>query len=110
MRSDGLNTENRGRLEDTGGRPSNVAEEQRLASHVLHNMLAKLRENRGKRHWRDPEVLMSYLFGRLREEVAELERAVYADDPLPAEVWREVADVANIAAMIADRCERGVLP
>jgi hypothetical protein len=64
-------------------------------------MRAKLARNRGKLHWRSPRVTDGYLLDRLEQEVRELRAAVYAD--VPHSIWAEAADVANFAAMLADR-------
>lgn len=46
----------------------------------------------------------AFYINRLREEVAELEQAI-AERQEPRRVWNEAADVANFAAMLADRYE-----
>jgi NTP pyrophosphatase (non-canonical NTP hydrolase) len=64
----------------------------------------KLRENRGtgKHHWR--ETGYYWLLTRLRDEIEELRDAIALSDD-PEMIWAEAADVANFAAMIADRAE-----
>ena len=84
-----------------GRRISDVGDETMLADGMRAAMLRKLERNRGKLHWRDPEVRDAYLITRLREEVAELEDAVRSGSA--AATWSEAADVANFAAMLADR-------
>lgn len=71
-------------------------------------MEARLRKHdatRGERGWR-VEALSS-LFARLREEVCELESAVFLRDP--AGIVDEAADVANFAMFLADNAY-GLLP
>ena len=88
------------RLEDTPGDEIRTErEDNALISDMAANMRSKLIANRHKRHWLDPEVTDAYLLGRLKEEVAELEYAIMAGESR----WPEAADVANLAAMIADR-------
>ena len=88
------------RLEDTPGDETRTErEENSLVEDMATNMRRKLAANRHKRHWLNEEVTDAYLIGRLREEVDELEAAVAAGE----ETWPEAADVANLAAMIADR-------
>lgn len=74
----------------------------RLTSMLAQAMQAKLDANLHKLHWAHPEVTTDYLLGRLEEEVQEL-RDTLADYRHPSEVWAEAADVANFAAMLADR-------
>jgi malate synthase len=88
----------RDRLEDTGPAHDEFAENA-LVVRMAARMRTKLAANRHKRHWRDPEVTDAYLLERLREEVTELEYAIMAGEAR----WPEAADVANIAAMLADR-------
>lgn len=90
------------RLEDNppvGVRISDVGGERALVRALARNMEEKLVENRGKRHWRTPDVSDEYLLGRLREEVDELEDALFDGN----DAWLEAADIANFAAMLADR-------
>lgn len=92
------------RLEDTaepGHRISDVGDERELADAMRAAMLRKLERNRGKLHWRDERVTDQYLITRLREELAELEEAVASGST--HRTWAEAADVANFAAMLADR-------
>ena len=66
-------------------------------------MLQKLEENRGKAHWR--EAHLYFLLEELRSEVDELERLTI-EPLLPGEdPWKEAADIANFAAMVADRLQ-----
>ena len=59
----------------------------------------KLRENEHNGHWTNCE--MSYLTKRLYDEFAELRRAI--DKKASQEtIFRECADIANFAMMIAD--------
>lgn len=88
------------RLEDRPDAPhSDRRDEAALAGRMALEMQAKLADNRGKLHWRHPDVDDGYLVERLADEVLEM-----LDAP-PTEVWSEAADVANFAAMIADRRE-----
>lgn len=85
------------RISDKGG-------ERLLADKMARMMRRKLRRNRGKLHWREPGVSDAYLMQRLADEVMELAELI--DPGVTAtsdEVWEEAADVANFAAMIADR-------
>jgi len=66
-------------------------------------MLAKLGENAWKSPWSKSSV--KWLRNRLRQEVAELGRAIRNGDTAEA-VAREAADVANFAMMIADNYRR----
>lgn len=64
----------------------------------------KLSRHRDRAHWRlwgDDRFYLERLIG----ELLELQAAILAGRP-PAEVWSEAADVANFAAMLADRHER----
>ena len=82
-----------------------------LARFARH-MEDKLRENDGKRHWRNCDV--GYLRRRLRTETRELfalldrerRRPGRASPEAAREIAREAADVANFAMMIADNAER----
>ena len=85
-------------------RASTPREERALAFSLHEHMLAKLRENRGKRHWL--ECSPQFLIDRLHEEVEELEQALggYLEEGSAedSDVWREAADVGNFAAMLAE--------
>jgi hypothetical protein len=65
-------------------------------------MLEKLRQNAHKPGWRAES--RAHLLTRLREEYMELHDAIVDGNP-SAEVWREAADVANLAFMVADHVE-----
>jgi len=80
-----------------------TAENEKELAGTLHLFcLEKLQENRGKPHWRETRI--NFLLADLVQELAELISAI--DNNLPkAEVWREAADIANFAAMIADNYE-----
>lgn len=90
-----------------GGRGSTYLEEQSILGLAYRTALVKLGANRDKPHWRTPGVKIAYLIDRLRQEVDELEQAVA--DPAKGwwEVWDEVGDVVNFAAMVGDLFERG---
>lgn len=75
---------------------SDVGGEGALVSRMAGEMTVKLAENRGKRHWKDADIM--YLEKRLLEETIELVEAVTNG----GDVWAEAADVANFAAFIAD--------
>lgn len=77
-----------------------IDQEQVLISELSKNCLNKLRVNCHKYHWYD--VTFSNLLIFLKQEVTELEQAVI-DDLDEEEVWKEAADVANFAAMVADK-------
>jgi len=100
------------RLEDTaadGERICDVGDEHLLPSWMATEMKTKLEANRHKLHWRSPRVTTEYLALRLYEEVAELLAAVRSG--VRDHAWAEAADVANFAAMLADRTrEDGMLP
>lgn len=73
-----------------------------MSNHVLRFavvMQDKLDENDHKRHWRTCSA--KWLLNRLKQETAELERAV-GMGAAPDVVEREAADVANFAMMVAD--------
>jgi NTP pyrophosphatase (non-canonical NTP hydrolase) len=76
---------------------------------MAEQMEQKLSENRHKgdrRGWilDSPEALIR----RCREELDELEAAVLAEQTGES-VWREAADVANFAMMIADSYEHDII-
>lgn len=62
-------------------------------------MEAKLKENEHKDGWELCDY--SYLTRRLHNELQELKRKIAKDAP-ETEIWREAADVANFAMMIAN--------
>lgn len=93
---------NRGRPEDNpraGERISDIGDETQLADGIRAAMLRKLEKNRGKLHWN--YTTDEYLIARLYQEVAELEGAVARDSA--SDTWDEAGDIANFAAMLADR-------
>ena len=68
-----------------------------------------LKENEWKDHW--SSFGLSYLWGRLNEEVGELESSIPPRDDLLAPealdvIIKECHDVANFAHMIADNAKR----
>ena len=77
-----------------------TAENEKELAGTLHSFcLEKLQENRNKPHW--SELNTEGILTLLTMEISELISAI--DNNLPkAEVWREAADIANFAAMIAD--------
>jgi len=78
---------------------SREPEEKRIVQALEKRMLHKLRVNAHKPHWHGESI--EYLLGRLREEVREVEDAIEEEQSSDA-IYNECADVANIAAMIAD--------
>jgi NTP pyrophosphatase (non-canonical NTP hydrolase) len=92
------------RLEDDapeGTRISDIGDERALADLMSVAMRRKLKKNRGKRHWRMPEVTDEYLIQRLREEMIEFLDALKHGTVL--ETWDEAGDMANFLAMLCDR-------
>ena len=71
-----------------------------LPQRMSEVMLTKLEENHHKGHWRG--CSSGYLLGRLYEEVGELYESISTEDGCH---WGEAADVANLAAMIADNAD-----
>jgi len=75
-------------------------------------MEQKLKENDHKSHWGNLEN--SWLIGRLKDELKELENAIYKapsqdaewQEKLDIELQRECADIANFAMMIADNVKK----
>jgi len=79
-------------------------EELRLVTLLSNHMVLKLAENRFKSHW-DYETLQFFSM-RLTQEKKELMRAVQSGASAE-DVWREAADIANFAAMLADNYAKG---
>lgn len=77
--------------------------DHKLVNDMANHMFAKMRKTKQKSHW--STVGQVWLLNRLKEEVAELEDALLNSQD---NVIEEAADVANIAAMIADNEKRGV--
>ena len=93
------------RLEDDapiGRSISVVGGEIGLVSELGRRQISKLTMNRDKLHWLDSSVPISYLIGRLVDEVSELVDAV-TQGLSGWDVWGEAADVANFAAFVADK-------
>lgn len=65
-------------------------------------MLTKLRANDHKGGWQNLD--RRWLLHRLRQEIAELDRALRRNDPHA--IIHESSDVANFAMMIADNTRR----
>lgn len=80
------------------------AEHERLVRDLGEMQLVKLNRNAHKLHWRSQSL--QFLLGRLHEELIELRGAVAASG-MPEDVLEEAADVANVAAMVADRYAAG---
>jgi hypothetical protein len=53
-----------------------------------------------RKHWKDCKL--GYLSNRLHGEALELDQAIYRFKGEPT-MWEEAADVANFAAMMADK-------
>ena len=80
---------------------STPIEERVLVERLGHYQRAKLSLHSDREHWREWGDDAFYLT-RAREEIGELMDAI-SENQTPSQVWREAADVANFAAMIADR-------
>ena len=79
-----------------GKEPRAYETDHKLVNDFAGDMFGKLRKNAHKAHW--DTVDQSWLLGRLKDEVEELQIAMKEGlDVIP-----ECADVANFAAMIAD--------
>lgn len=84
---------------------SDQDDETGLVEAMADVMATKLYENRGKLHWLSSGMTLDGLFTKLDDEINELRAtALTAGGPDVIQVWFEAADVANFAAMIADRC------
>ncbi len=85
---------------------SDLRQESALVVKLSQLMLRKLEINRHKPDWMLEDV--GNLIGKLMDEVEELIDAVAACEVLgnsshrDIEVWNEAADVANMAAMVAN--------
>ena len=79
--------------------------EAALVSRAARAMRLKLRSNSHKGHWGG--CTRKYLLRRILEEVEELAGAIESGAD-PEEVWEEVADVANLSAMLADNYEESM--
>ncbi len=85
---------------------SDVVDETAILSDLGSACRNKLAENRGKVHWLDGSVSVADLVQGFEDEVVEFLDAVLEDGeatPDPASVMSEAADVANFAAMIAQK-------
>jgi hypothetical protein len=85
---------------ENGKLVSDQDDESNLVEWLGDVMAVKLRTNRGKLHWLSAMMPVDELLAKLDDEVNELRNAVVNDTD---SVWEEAADVANFAAMIADR-------
>jgi len=70
--------------------------ETELLEKITGHMQDRLEANSHKRNWRFFKT--TELLDHLKDEVRELERALINGE----NVWHEAADVANLAAMVAD--------
>lgn len=77
---------------------STPKDEAALAGRMALEMQIKLAQHSDRGHWRQSKL--RFLLARLREEVDELADEV---NGMRYDVWSEAADVANFAAMIADK-------
>lgn len=84
-----------------GPKPREHYIDQTLITEFGKIMVEKMRKNKHKAHW--STVSQSWLLKRLAEEMVELSDAILMD----GDVVAEAADVANIAAMIADNHMNG---
>ena len=84
---------------------STGSEERALVQRLGQAQREKLRLNRHRTHWREWGRNDWYL-RRMFDEMMELWEAVRAGASAEA-VWKEAGDIANFAAMIADRHEQG---
>jgi hypothetical protein len=74
-----------------------------LVETMAEHMNARLEENTSKGDdWRSCDL--DYLIEKLQDNALLLDRLVLDKEPAE-DVWREAADVANFAAMIADSYE-----
>jgi len=64
-----------------------------------HEMAKKLEANSHKHGW--DYTMDQWLLDRLNEEVEELTKALNSEPPVPDDIVREAADVANFAMFIA---------
>lgn len=74
--------------------------DHKLVNDMANHMFEKMRKTKHKAHW--ATVGQVWLLSRLKEEVQELEEALLTQSD---NVIEEAADVANIAAMIADNAK-----
>lgn len=77
-------------------------EEKALTRTLEEYMRAKLRANHHKSHWHREDV--EALLNGIQGELDELRLAIEDECEVTA-VWKEAADVANFAAMVADTYE-----
>lgn len=82
---------------------STQEQEEALVLRGRMYQLEKLAMNRHKVHWEEAEE--RDLIHGFKEEGYELREAI-ADGELPVAVWREAADVANSAFMLAANYEK----
>lgn len=87
---------------ETSGLRQTGNDHHRILTQLGFHVGIKMDNNRHKLSWLDPSVSFHYLHDRLIEELEELVEAVRRD----GDVWGEAADVAYLAAMIADRHTR----
>lgn len=80
-----------------------MSEYQNSVDRMSQNMLAKLDANKHKGRWEDVNPL--WAFKRIVDEASELMEAVLSGQS-PEEVWKEAADVANFALIVAESYEK----
>lgn len=78
-------------------------QEAQTVAKLLGMMRLKLAENRHKQNWLSQTL--EHLRFCLLQELREIDDAI-DDCKTPDEIWREAADVANLAMMIADHYEK----
>jgi hypothetical protein len=88
---------------------STAKEERALVTRLGKSQIAKLAIHSDNReHWREWGEDDFYV-RRMNQEIGELLAAI-AHHESPHRVWNEAADVANFAAMLADRYENRAEP
>jgi len=83
-----------------GNEPRSYEVDHKLVNDMANHMFEKMRKNKNKAHW--STVPQGWLIKRLREELEELEYALFTYESTPEDIAKECADVANFAAMISD--------
>ena len=83
---------------------STAAEERAMVARLAEAQRSKLRPHRDRAHWRTWGPDRFYV-ERLIGEAFELHEKIIEGTATPEQVWAEAADVANFAAMLADRYE-----
>jgi NTP pyrophosphatase (non-canonical NTP hydrolase) len=84
---------------------STAAEERAMVARLSKMQRTKLAPHRDRAHWRTWGPDRFYV-ERLIGEAFELHEKITRGDATAEQVWSEAADVANFAAMLADRYEQ----